>query len=412
MRLVCSVASINLEAASRGFGANKGVRSTLSVFKKEENTFLMWCTTKNKHGSRYKLHNNVEKIFSRMLSEGKATIRLKDPHLDLCVSGANSIDLQRLVNAIKVASTGQSLLGRGVLSSAEPVQNRVIQKPKTKLMVNSKQRYPLLEGFPSTLEQLAVEHCSLLKLDSRMLKLRHLKILNLSNNKIKTLPDSIAEMQSLVELNLENNDLSELPNTFSMPNSKLCSSLRCLKLNTNQIKCLPPDFGNLCELYQLHIRSNKLKLLPRCIGRLQKLKVFLAPDNLLRILPASIKCLSLEQIDLSGNDFLKVGSIPPLFRLKDVASLQDLTARVIIKKRLPYDEESLTHFCREFIEGGRCCWRCSLHCFESYIRTAISFNIANITHTVVRMDNEQAVEVPIDCIMCSLRCYQGSRLAI
>lgn len=57
------------------------------------------------------IKENIEQMFSKFLAEGKATIRLKNPHFDLCISKANPNDLKRLLTAVKMANGGENLIG-------------------------------------------------------------------------------------------------------------------------------------------------------------------------------------------------------------------------------------------------------------------------------------------------------------
>ena len=60
----------------------------------------------------FQLRDNIERLFKRMVKDGKATLRFKDPQIDLQISDASSVDLTRLLNATKMASAGESLLGK------------------------------------------------------------------------------------------------------------------------------------------------------------------------------------------------------------------------------------------------------------------------------------------------------------
>uniref|UniRef100_A0A8C2T2M1 PIF1/LRR1 pleckstrin homology domain-containing protein n=1 Tax=Coturnix japonica TaxID=93934 RepID=A0A8C2T2M1_COTJA len=47
---------------------------------------LMVCTARDRAGVRYQVKDNVERFFTRFVEEGKATVRLKEPPVDVCLS--------------------------------------------------------------------------------------------------------------------------------------------------------------------------------------------------------------------------------------------------------------------------------------------------------------------------------------
>jgi Leucine-rich repeat (LRR) protein len=91
--------------------------------------------------------------------------------------------------------------------------------------------------------------------------------LNLYDNDIKTLPDSIGSLNSLEILTLPNNQLKSLPESF-----KKLSSLKKLDLSWNDIEELPEWINSLSSLEELNLRGNKLEILPETICSLSSLK--------------------------------------------------------------------------------------------------------------------------------------------
>ena len=103
--------------------------------------------------------------------------------------------------------------------------------------------------------------------------IKGLKFLDLSNNKLGTqkveggyLSEAIAECEGLVEFHASGNQLTELPN--SLGNLRY---LEVLDLKDNKISSLPDSFGCLERLLKLNLDGNCLKVVPACIGNLQTL---------------------------------------------------------------------------------------------------------------------------------------------
>ena len=100
--------------------------------------------------------------------------------------------------------------------------------------------------------------------------------LDLSNNKIKSIPHWIVELEYLESINLENNRLDSINlSTFKLIN------LRKLDLNNNQISLIPSQIEGLKQLEILNLESNKLKKLPKQIKSLNNLKKLMLWYNFL-----------------------------------------------------------------------------------------------------------------------------------
>ena len=74
--------------------------------------------------------------------------------------------------------------------------------------------------------------------------------LNLSNNRLEYLPDSIGELTQLKYLGLNRNLLRQLPNTIGN-----LASLEVLELWDNELEEVPDDIGRLQELKVLELRG-------------------------------------------------------------------------------------------------------------------------------------------------------------
>ncbi|KAJ3372074.1 hypothetical protein GGF31_002336 [Allomyces arbusculus] len=102
----------------------------------------------------------------------------------------------------------------------------------------------------------------------------HLVALDLSSNKLKNLPASLARLVSLRDLNVRENCLAELPVEL-----QALEHLQVLNVSINELAAIPPWIHELKELHYLDIRTNKITHLPLELGMLSKLDTFLVDNN-------------------------------------------------------------------------------------------------------------------------------------
>ncbi|XP_022380437.1 leucine-rich repeat protein 1 isoform X3 [Enhydra lutris kenyoni] len=103
MKLHCDVEVVSRHLPALGMrNRGKGVRAVLSLCQQTPRsqpragarddrggphpTCLLISTLKDKRGTRYELKDNIEQFFTKFMDEGKATVRLKEPPVDICLS--------------------------------------------------------------------------------------------------------------------------------------------------------------------------------------------------------------------------------------------------------------------------------------------------------------------------------------
>jgi len=135
--------------------------------------------------------------------------------------------------------------------------------------------------------------------------LSSLNVLLLSNNLLRTLPQSDVLLSSLTLLKLSHNQLSSLPEHFG--NNLL--NLTELALDSNKLTYLPESLAGAENLEYLDLHSNAISELPAKLGRLSKLAILNLRNNLVVSLPSELSQLvSLRVLDLSDNQLC---SLPP-----------------------------------------------------------------------------------------------------
>jgi Leucine-rich repeat (LRR) protein/GTPase SAR1 family protein len=150
-------------------------------------------------------------------------------------------------------------------------------------------------------------------------KLKQLRSLKLSYNKLTTLPGSLlSQLTQLTELDLSSNQLTTLPDSLG----KL-TRLTELDLSSNQLTALPDSLGQLTQLTNLNLSRNQLTTLPNSLGQLTQLQTLDLSDNQLTTLPDSLGQLTqLRSLSLYHNKFKLLPEI-----LKHLTQLQSLDLR-------------------------------------------------------------------------------------
>jgi len=97
---------------------------------------------------------------------------------------ADKVQLKVFLSVLRLGSTGEDI-GGTMLSSLAPASSKQVACPKTKMVILKRSDYPIIENFPYSLETLQVNGCTLKCVDSRILRLRHLLVLDLSKNNIR-----------------------------------------------------------------------------------------------------------------------------------------------------------------------------------------------------------------------------------
>lgn len=159
-----------------------------------------------------------------------------------------------------------------------------------------------------------------------------LRKLDLSNNHIKKLPATIGDLGCLSELVLHNNHLEAFSEALCL--STLQRTLQLLDLSQNRLQSLPAQFCQLKELVNLKLDDNKLVCLPFHVGRLSKLRFLSAAHNQLAMLPSDFRKLSLENLDLFGNPFVQPNPLDHTMKLTFPLPLQEMASRAVANLRL------------------------------------------------------------------------------
>lgn len=155
MQLNCKVNVVNRLLPSAGqSGPSRLVWSNVTLTENKASVIeLSLATSRNKTGMKYKVTNNIEQIFSKFVSQGKLTLRFRQPAHDLCLSGEVR-HMEKILAIIK--GEDPQLKKRTLCPLLSNCANKVVI-PKTKLNILSRADYPVTTSFPDTLTSLKVK---------------------------------------------------------------------------------------------------------------------------------------------------------------------------------------------------------------------------------------------------------------
>jgi len=122
-------------------------------------------------------------------------------------------------------------------------------------------------------------------------------ILDLSDNKITSIPEFIWSLVKLQKLNLSYNKITSIPNSiYSL------IDLKILCLDYNQITSIPESISSLINLQVLNLHSNQITSIPESICLLVNLQYLDLNNNQITSIPKSISSLiNLKILYLSYN---------------------------------------------------------------------------------------------------------------
>jgi LRR-repeat protein 1 len=363
---------------------------------------LMLCTGKGTQVKKYEVKNNVLKLFTKFIGHGKATVIFRHPSHQLFISKADPAQLKKflkLLTSISMSPKGREASVMDLPELPDPVALfQSDEQPKLRMMILKRQDYPLRDGFPSTLETLVIQGCMLSRVDSRIMQLDNLCTLDLSNNKIKELPELLCNLVNLADLRVTANQLSSFPDLLCQP--PLSHSLKTLDLSDNLLVSLPGQFGHITSLVILNLANNQLKSLPFSFHWLRNLRKLSLLNNRLSYLPSNMHRLQLDTLDISGNDFYQEDSVQVIQSRLGVLPLLELSARVVKCHHLPYNTTVLPRNLCTYLETCRTCM-CGNPCFVGFEHCVVTVDSQRLARTAI---TNSKGGVSMEAFLCSFAC--------
>jgi len=249
--------------------------------------------------------------------------------------------LPALFLSLTFLNTHAQILNENDLAAA-PVVNSIEDAMKDPLRVNrldltgNKLTTIPAEVYKLTnLQELVLNNNKLKTLPQEISGLKHLEILYLNGNIGFNLEQAfpvIAKISSLRELWLRESQYTSIPENIDQLG--VLKNLRLLHLGSNKLMSVPNNIGKLKTLYRLDIEMNNgFTKIPATIGDLKELKELDLEDNNLVEIPAELgKLKNLYDLDIQGND---ISTLPE--GLSKMKSLQHLNISGNPIKSLPTD---------------------------------------------------------------------------
>ncbi|KAK0090968.1 hypothetical protein PV326_003945 [Microctonus aethiopoides] len=405
MKLTCNLEIVNrqLLAGRNITSRGKSQHCVLSIGKqsvKDNELYLLLQTRNNSSGTKYKVKNNIENVFTKFVSDGKSTIRLKEPAIDLTIKCNNPIELKSFLHILKLGL--EDKLHTSILSVSNLNPKKINPPPKKKVTIKSKADYPVLKGFPRTTEELYLCGLDRKSFDRQILRLQSLRVLDLSNNSLSSLPKEIGTLPHLKSLHLGQNEFGAVQNSNAwswLNHINIQNNLQLLDLSENHLKYLPKQIGKLSKLVTLLLNKNELKILPASIGRLSSLTYLNVGHNLLTSIPGSIMNLRLESL----NVFCNFQNNPDEFSLSfnGIPTLKEFGARSVVNNRFNYNAATIPFTLVQYLDDAKLC-PCGNSCFDVYIHKIVRRNPQPFAKQIVSSMVEYYV--PFSCTFCCTKC--------
>ncbi|XP_061553366.1 leucine-rich repeat-containing protein 57 [Phycodurus eques] len=200
------------------------------------------------------------------------------------------------------------LTGKGLPEFPDELQRLTANLRTVDLSDNKIESLPPSIGNYAQLRSLTLNSNRLSGLPAEIGKLKKVETLSLSANRIQQLPPTVDQLKALRTLILAGNRISEFPTGLGA-----LRHLDLLDLSRNQIRSVPPEVSEL-QVIEINLNQNQISLLSADVSRCPRLKVLRVEEN----------CLDLAAIPLSILNESQVSLFSVEGNLFEVKSLRDL----------------------------------------------------------------------------------------
>lgn len=421
-------------------GKGRFMKSTLALGRKDEKSNLcLILTNAGNTGTKYgkfsfgmyqprinsgisDLTSNVNKVFTGFVNEGKATISLKLPNVDIQIK-SERIQLKAFLKVMSSEMCPQAANKQDALKS----DNRLLRafgstckavEVVTKMIVKERSAFPQ-KGFPRTLKDLTINiGCGQMPIG--ILNLTSLNHLNLANNRISRLPKALGNLK-LSSITLDDNQLGDSVHASDwdwLKGDTLSQHLTSFVISRNKLKYLPPNVFKCLRLGTLDASFNEISRIPFAIKGMTHLKFLSLNNNNLASLPYTIVKPRFDMIDLSNNKFMPAADTEVVIQQshQSLSSLQyrapsllEISSRAVIKHRIPYMYQLIPPIIKDILFHSPLCAnsKCEVLCFDMEIHQNINWVSLNCKQ---RITSDNAKHFVADGPFCSKSCSDKTKL--
>uniref|UniRef100_A0A8C2BTD2 Leucine rich repeat and sterile alpha motif containing 1 n=1 Tax=Cyprinus carpio TaxID=7962 RepID=A0A8C2BTD2_CYPCA len=118
-----------------------------------------------------------------------------------------------------------------------------------------------------------------------------LKVLDLHENKLTSLPDDIGKLLSLQVLNVEKNRIKQLPDSIGD-----LRYLQTLNVKENRLTVIPVSVGHMSSLRTLDISENSIRELPKELASVRTLESLILDAQVMSYPPVSVCTAGTEEV--------------------------------------------------------------------------------------------------------------------
>lgn len=215
-----------------------------------------------------------EKRRELVLSGSEISGRIRKDGVDVSVYGLTDLNylsitetcLTEVTSDISKLENLQTLILHS--NQLQEFSEGIAKLSKLKILDVSRNLIKSLPGNLASLSQITTINISNNKLESfpSLLNNAKLIVVDLSYNNLTAFPDICSsELANLSELKLQGNQIEEIPTTIG-----LLPALKMLDISNNKIKTLPGELADCCKLKEINLKSNPisdrrlLKLIDQC----------------------------------------------------------------------------------------------------------------------------------------------------
>lgn len=179
---------------------------------------------------------------------------------------------------------------------------------------------------------LSIINCGLKELPAEIITCTCLLKLNLSENLLTVLPDSLPTLPKLEVFDCSDNQLVAMPDAP-------WASLKSLLLYKNQLSKLPESLGDSPAIEELNVYNNKLIRLPASLSKLSLLVELNVASNKLKTIPKTDSWANLTLLNIYWNNIVM---LPDFNKLEALETLQMQEMQISSLPKLGAELVSLT----------------------------------------------------------------------